>query len=534
MRPIHLTSILIAVFLLAACKPTQEDKGILVSLVADGRERTFSLTTPVTVEEFLRDPKIDVQLGPLDRVSPEKFIQVADGMKITVVRVTETTECKDNDIPFERRTVPNEGLSPGTQQIGQAGQNGVEEVCYRVRTEDGVRRDPVEISRVVKKEAQPEIVFVGPTGAIDPVPIPGTLAYIGNGNAWIMRGSSTAKHPLTETGDLDPRVFSLSPDGHELLFTRKNPPGNQETAFNQLWLLSDTSANNDPIRLTPGDVLYGDWVPDEDNTISYSTGEARQTAPGWQALNDLWIMRIDPQTGKSLKINQLVKPSCSGLYCWWGTLFQWSPDGKQLAWIRADSVGLVDLKTGDFSQPLLKYAVFRTTADWSWRASVSWSSDGNLLTTTVHGAPVGSEPPEASPAFDVAVTDAAGDFRADVVDKAGIWSSPSFSPLIPDTISQFPKGYLAYLKARDLADSINDQAAYDLFVTDRDGSNAHKVFPADGQPGLTAFAKDFVWSPDGRQIALIYRGNLWVIDVESQVPHQLTLDGGASKPVWTR
>jgi hypothetical protein len=41
------------------------------------------------------------------------------------------------------------------------------------------------------------------------------------------------------------------------------------------------------------------------------------------------------------------------------------------------------------------------------------------------------------------------------------------------------------------------------------------------------------WSPDARQIALIYQGNLWVVDAESQVAHQLTLDGGASHPVWT-
>ncbi|MBC7811870.1 MAG: DPP IV N-terminal domain-containing protein, partial [Burkholderiales bacterium] len=42
------------------------------------------------------------------------------------------------------------------------------------------------------------------------------------------------------------------------------------------------------------------------------------------------------------------------------------------------------------------------------------------------------------------------------------------------------------------------------------------------------------WSPDGQQIAFIYQGNLWIIDIGSEVAHQLTLDGGASRPVWTQ
>jgi hypothetical protein len=115
------------------------------------------------------------------------------------------------------------------------------------------------------------------------------------------------------------------------------------------------------------------------------------------------------------------------------------------------------------------------------------------------------------------------------VQNAGIWSKPKYSPPLADG-----SGYIAYLRARDLANSISESSEYDLVVADRDGSNARVVYPASGQPGLTASTPYFTWSPSGTQLAFIYGGNLWVVDVASGVAHQLTLDRGASSPVWTQ
>jgi hypothetical protein len=297
-----------------------------------------------------------------------------------------------------------------------------------------------------------------------------------------------------------------------------------------LWLLPDTTREAQPTALVPQNVLYADWVPGAENTISYSTGEPRAAAPGWESYNDLWIMRLDPVTGDSVGLRELVSRSQGGLYGWWGTEFQWSPDGSRLAWTRADSMGLVDLNTGALN-PLLTYPVFNTRQSWSWRATVSWTPNANLLLTTVHGDPIGSEPPESSPAFHVAAADPNGSFSVNIVENAGIWSMPRFSPL--QSAGDRVVGAMAYLKARDLANSINDSAEYDLIIADRDGSNARRLFPAAGQPGLTASA-GLTWSPDGTMLAFIYQGNLWVIDAASGIAHQLTLDGRASRPVWTR
>ena len=130
--------------------------------------------------------------------------------------------------------------------------------------------------------------------------------------------------------------------------------------------------------------------------------------------------------------------------------------------------------------------------------------------------------------FNLAIAAADGSYHADIVSQAGIWSVPSFSPEIQNPDAEFPEGYLAYLRARDWESSIFGQ--YDLVVADRDGSNARTVFPEQGQPGMVG--QEFVWNADGTQIALIYQGNLWVVDVTSGVAFPLTVDGGVTRIAW--
>lgn len=527
--PLSLILVLFFGLLVTACQPQVQQRKLVVSLIADGRGRNYEYTTPVTVDEFLRDANI--QVGELDRLTPERYTQITDGMRVTIVRIQEEVYCENQTIPFRQRTVPNEALQPGEEYLGQAGQNGVEEVCFRVYIEDSVRRDPIRISSTILTNPQDEVVYVGPSGQLEPVSINGTLSYISNGNAWVMRGSSTTKRPLTASGDLDGRVYSLSADGRQLLFTRRTVQDSENTAFNKLWMIPSVS-DTDPtlVGLVPENVLYADWVPAQESTISYSTGEPREAPPGWLALNDLWIMRLDAATGEALDVEELIERTNSGLYSWWGTGYEWSNSGQQLAWIRADSIGLVDLETGSLT-PVLEYPAYNTRQSWSWLSTVSWSQDDSLLLATIHGQPIGNEPAETSPAFHVAAADVSGTFTASLVENAGIWSLPKYSPVLTQNGGQFPQGSIAYLRCVNFPNCFSDEAAYTLMLADRDGSNPRTLFPEASQPGMTE--RDFVWSPDGTQIACIYQGNLWVIDTTSGIAQQLTLDGGASKPVWT-
>jgi resuscitation-promoting factor RpfB len=137
-----------------------------------------------------------------------------------VTRVKEVFSVVENSIPFERRTINNETLPANTWLMVQKGVNGTEQITYRKIVENDL-----EISNKIFKidvlvEPMPEIVMVGVQKPFTPVSFPGKLAYISSGNAWLMEKSTSNRRPVVTTGDLDGRIFSLSPKGDWLLFTR--------------------------------------------------------------------------------------------------------------------------------------------------------------------------------------------------------------------------------------------------------------------------------------------------------------------------
>jgi resuscitation-promoting factor RpfB len=520
-RTFSALSIMFAACVLLGCQPEPEPQ-MIVSVIVDGRSLTYDVPEPITVSEFLSE--IGVTTGELDRVVPPPFTQISDGLQITVRRVTEESYCEDRDLPYNRRSVINETLAPGTEVLFQAGQNGKERQCFRVQIVDGIRGEPASVgSATVLTAPVDEIIYSGPTTTLEPVEVRGTLAYVSGGNAWVMRGSSDTRHPITTSGNVDPtRAFSLSSDGRQLLFARTTSTGGEFA--NQLSVILDVNAAQpQTVDLSRTNVLWADWVPASPNIISFTRAEPRQTSPGWGAFNDLWLVTIDPLTGDEVSITPVIdeSPGRGGPFSWWGRQYAWSANGQQLAWIHADGVGTVNLETGELNPPIVRYTEFSPRSDWSWRTSVSWAPSGDTLVGVVHGPPIGSESPDRSPVFNIDVFAADGSFQGTLVEQAGIWSSPKYDPT---------GRRIAYFRARQPLVSVPDSSEYDLYVADVDGSNARRVFPEPDQRGITQ--RDFAWNAEGSEIAFIFQGNVWIVDVISGVASQVTLDGTASRPVW--
>jgi len=274
-------------------------------------------------------------------------------------------------------------------------------------------------------------------------------------------------------------------------------------------------------------------VPNSVLRIAYSTVEPREAAPGWQANNDLILLNFSANGWLSKPVKAL-EASTGGVYGWWGTNFIWSPNGSELAYARPDGIGLVDTHAGTTSS-LIEINPYQTFGDWAWVPGASWSPDGKMLYTVDHvneGNNPESGSAETSPLFDVIAMPL---YSAPVhlATQAGMFAYPVASPLLP--LQSGENAYqVAYLQA--IFPTQSETSRYRLMVMDRDGSNKRTIFPPEGMPGMEP--QQVIWSPQplpgGKSfsIAVLYQGNIWMVDVDSGQARQLTGEGVVSKIAW--
>ena len=526
--------LLLALFL-AACSPPQVKQGQIMATVntVEGGS-TVKVAAGSTVQDAINAAKIT--LGELDRSEPPLYTILADGSKVQVIKVSEEFKVEQVEIPFERQTVRNEDLPEGETRLVQAGVNGLEEITYRQVFEDGVEVSINPVKSVVVKEAMPEIMMIGSRAPFAAFDIPGTLAYLSGGNAWVMKKSTADRRPVVTSSELDGRVFSLAPDKSWLLFTQRSK---EKEMINSLWAAQIEGQTNTIANLKVNNVVhFADWVPNSVLRIAYSTVEPREAAPGWQANNDLILLNFSANGWLSKPVKAL-EASTGGVYGWWGTNFIWSPNGSELAYARPDGIGMVDTHAGATSS-LIEINPYQTFGDWAWVPGASWSPDGKMLYTVDHvneGNNPASGSAETSPLFDV-IAMPLNSAPVHLVTQAGMFAYPVASPLLP--LQSGENAYqVVYLQA--IFPTQSETSRYRLVVMDRDGSNKRTIFPPEGMPGMEP--QQVIWSPQpfdllstpsGKSfsIAVLYQGNIWMVDVDSNQARQLTGEGVVSKIAW--
>ncbi len=498
-----------------------------VSIAVDGNSLTNQVPSGSSVAQALT--LAGVKLGELDRVDPPGYTILTQGVTVRVTRVTEQFVVETTTLPFERQTVRNEGLPQGETRLLQPGSNGKQEVTYRIVEEQGQEVSRTPVKTVVVQEPVPEIIMVGAQAAFSPVPIAGTLAYLSSGTAWVLRTDTGSRRPIVVAAGLDGRVFKLSPDGKWLLYTLAASK-EQTGVINSLWVISATEPDAKPIDLKADNIVhFADFSPSAQSqqTVAYSTVEPAPGSPGWQANNDLYVVSFS-SSGFVTDRKSLVPTNSGGQYGWWGADFVWAPDGNRLAYARPDGVGVVDVRNPSLD-PVLEIVPFQSMGDWAWVPGVAWGNDDRTLYIVDHGAPTGLEGAAASPVFDLIALPGLGGSLLRLADRTGMFAYPAVSPPL-----QLPTGELAsrvaYLQA--LAPLESQGSNYQLVVMDRDGSNQHVLFPPQGETGVAP--QPPVWSPDGSQIALAYRGDLWLIDAVTGQGQQVTGDGQLTAYDWKR
>jgi hypothetical protein len=493
---------------LVSCGTGQADRFIVVEVDGVQIQRQTGMAT---IGAALAEAH--VLLGPLDRVSPDLNDPTGRSTRIVVTRVHEDELKVEQVLPFARTMLRDEAMADGQSRLVQLGVNGREELDYKVTYENGAEVSRELLMRHTVERPRDEIVLLGARGLLRSVPIPGTIIYLSNGNAWLMRDNSSQKRPLTYTGDLDGRVFALSPDAERLLFTRRATVGGAAGAggtLNELWQVEANFPPGPAWAVGLDDALYADWL--SNSQIIVSTGERTVGAPGWKAHNDLWL--FDGGAGTK---RQLMEPLTNIAYAFWGLAYALSPDRKRLAYAGADQLGFIELPAGTRTL-LQRLPPFETLAGWVWTPDVTWSPDARLMAATLHAPPPGTTQPQAAPAFDVWAISANGEFAAPLVPDSGMFANPVWSA----------QGRIAFAQARDPRHSADSQ--YDLWVMNGDSSNKQRIFPPPGDHGI--LNPQVAWSPDGMLLIALQDGNIFLVDPNTRNYVQLTADGGGSELRW--
>lgn len=500
-----------------------------VEIDVDGIIQSVDVPAGSTIADAL--DAAGITLEGKDRSEPAPGILVSADTQALVVRVEERIETEQEVIPFEVVRQPTENLPAGQEKLLQAGKNGLREITSVRVFENGNEISFSEVSSIDLEEPINEIILVGVQTSIAPVEVPSPLVYISDGNAWVMDQSTANRSLLVSTGDLDGRIFTLSENGNWLLFTRAEE---DEDLINSLWTVNLESPDDSLIGLDTYNVIhYADWVPGIEPRFAFSSVEPRLSAPGWQANNDLEL-KIFSENGWTSRVNLLQETNYGGVYGWWGTDFMFSPDGDFVAYASPDQVGIIPYEEAE-KVPFLEIIPYKTQGDWAWMPGISVGPLGNVIFTVNHASLDDSPVAEESPVFDLVAVPLTGGGTQTLVVDVGMFAYPLASPVTAKPTGE-ASYQVAYLQAVFPEQSATSN--YRVSVMDRDGSNQEAIFPPLDRPGLEPSSGWGAWSPIAGlesgyyPLAVIYEGNIWILEPETGYAWQVTGDGRVQGLDW--
>ncbi|MFF9340997.1 MULTISPECIES: ubiquitin-like domain-containing protein [unclassified Streptomyces] len=129
-----------------------------VTFLADGRERTVR-TNAATVGEALDEAGIT--LGGEDTTSVPRDAFPRDGQTVTVLRITGSTQTRDEAVPYAVERVRDPALFAGTEVVERQGVPGLRRITYRVRSVNGVKQRPRRTGEELVRDPVSRKVRVG-------------------------------------------------------------------------------------------------------------------------------------------------------------------------------------------------------------------------------------------------------------------------------------------------------------------------------------------------------------------------------------
>ena len=178
---------------------------------------------------------------------------------------------------------------------------------------------------------------------------------------------------------------------------------------------------------------------------------------------------------------------------------------------------------------------YKTQGDWAWMPGIDIGPLGNVIFTVDHDSLEGSQASEESPVFDLVAIPLTGGGVRTLVEDVGMFAYPLTSPVTAKPTGE-ASYQVAYLQAIFPEQSATSN--YRVSVMDRDGSNQEVIFPPQDRPGLEPSNGWGAWSPNpGLEsgfypLAVIYEGNIWILEPETGFAWQVTGDGRVHGLDW--
>lgn len=133
-------------------------RSIPVTLLADRKQQALR-TQAKTVADFVLEK--DIAIGPKDIVEPALKSPIVAGSTISITRVNEVVEVKEEAIPRATKTISDFTQLKGYRQVRTEGADGKKQVTYRVYFRDGEERQRETLKSVTISKPVTQVVVVG-------------------------------------------------------------------------------------------------------------------------------------------------------------------------------------------------------------------------------------------------------------------------------------------------------------------------------------------------------------------------------------
>ncbi len=136
-------------------------QGVEISVTADGKTESF-IAAYGTVGEALENA--GYALGKDDILSKSADSRVANGMNITIQRVTYGEEISDEEIVYETVKENSDSIDLGETSVKTEGVNGLKQITKKCRYVDGKKTSEEVVGEKVIKEPVDKVVLIGTKG----------------------------------------------------------------------------------------------------------------------------------------------------------------------------------------------------------------------------------------------------------------------------------------------------------------------------------------------------------------------------------